>query len=221
MPIRASLLSEIQSEIAAIGTSNLSSSSAVDNIYEVYLLSLILRAVSNEGGTSTFENIQGGGSLFFRSSPGYINSIVNNYSYSEIIFPGKPALEAHVSIRCVGHSLVPHECDICVLLKSEAELCRLSSDRVAPRSSKIIISVEAKYYTTSLGLHLGRSFLGLTADFSADKTIFVSNTNSRSIEKLLTHKKKLWEHNIVPTNTNDVNRLVSIFQTAFKDFKAK
>ncbi|MCA6379059.1 MAG: hypothetical protein IM574_13760 [Cytophagales bacterium] len=96
----------------------------------------------------------------------------------------------------------------------------MSPDRVAPRSSKIIISVEAKYYTSSLGLHLGRSFLGLTTDFSANKTIFVSNTSSTSIEKLLTHKGKLWEHKITPANTNEVGRLISEFQKAFKEFKA-
>lgn len=221
MPIRANLLNEIATEIGTLGGSNLNSSSAVDNIFEVYLLTLILRAATNEGATYSFLNSVVPGNLFFRTSPGYITSQAQNYSHAEITFPNKPSLEAHVSIRCVGHSSVPHECDICVLYKSEAELCRMGPNRVTPRSSKIVIAVEAKYYTTSLGLHLGRSFLGLTTDFSAEKTFFISNTSSSSIEKLLTHKKKSWEHNIIPTNLNDVNRLVNTFQTAFKDFKAK
>lgn len=221
MPIRATLLNEISTEIGNLGTSNLSSRSAIDNLYEVYLLSLILNAVRNESGNYTLTNSTGAPRLFFRTSPGYISSSAHNYTYVEIDFPGKPPLEAHVSIRCAGQSLVLHECDVCVLFKSEAELCRFGFGRVAPRSSKIVLAVEAKYYTTSLGLHLGRSFLGLTVDFSAHKTVFVSNTSSTSIEKLLTKKRKDWEHNITPANPNDVNRLVNLFQSAFKDFKAK
>jgi hypothetical protein len=221
MPIRNNLLSDIENALGALSSSNLNSLSTIDNLYEVYLLTLILRAAINEGGTYSLRNINGGSSLYFRTAPGYIASNAQNYTYSEISFPQKPVLEAHVGIRCTGPSTVLHESDICVLYKTEADLCRQSRDRVAPRSSKIVISVEAKYYTSPLGLHLGRAFLGLIADFSADNSIFVTNSSSESIEKLLSHKSKMWEHNITPNQINDVNRLIHSFQTAFKDFKAK
>lgn len=42
-----------------------------------------------------------------------------------------------------------------------------------------------------------------------------------SIEKLLAHKDKSWEHNIKPGNVSTVNRLISAFQNVFKNFKAK
>jgi hypothetical protein len=93
--------------------------------------------------------------------------------------------------------------------------------RVAPKSAKIVISAETKFYTAPLGLHLGRSFLGLVSDFSSDFPIFITNTSSESIEKLLSKRGKHWDHNITPSNVRDVNRLIGTFENAFKDFKAK
>jgi hypothetical protein len=120
-----------------------------------------------------------------------------------------------------GHSHVLHECDVCVLLQAEADICRRSADRVAPRSSKVILNIEAKFYTTPLNLSLGRSFLGLTTDMSSQGAFFVSNTSSDSVEKLLSHKKQSWEHNIKPGNLAELERLIPAFQNVFKNFKAK
>ena len=58
-------------------------------------------------------------------------------------------------------------------------------------------------------------------DVSAFKAFFVINRTSQSVEKLLSHKKRSWDHNIQPQNAVDVLRLKNAFQTAFKDFKAK
>ena len=88
-------------------------------------------------------------------------------------------------------------------------------------STRVVLSVEAKYYASDLGLHLGREFLGFLSDTSIDKSFFVMNRTSDSIEKLLSHKRKYWEHDISPPNTRDVERLRNAFQTGFKDFKAK
>ncbi|MCA6379058.1 MAG: hypothetical protein IM574_13755 [Cytophagales bacterium] len=94
MPIRQTLLNEISAEIGSLSGANINSASSVDNIYEVYLLSLILRAVRNEGGTYSFTNITPAGTLCFRASPGYITSTAQNYTFVEVIFPDKPELEA-------------------------------------------------------------------------------------------------------------------------------
>jgi hypothetical protein len=86
----------------------------------------------------------------------------------------------------------------------------------------VIIAIEAKCYVTAdIGLNRGREFLGLVSDISAEECYFVINRSSVSVEKLLARRKKNWEHNIVPDNTNAVNRLKALFQKAFKDFIAK
>jgi hypothetical protein len=217
-----SLLNEIRSAIGNL-PSNLTSSSTIDNIYEVYLFTLVLQAAQNEGATIRLlnPNNTNPSTLYFRTSPGHLTSTAHNYSYAEILFPGKPVLEVHVSVKISGRSTVLHECDICVLLKDEADLCRRAINRVAPRSSKVILNAEAKFYTTSLSLNLGRSFLGLIADLPSPESFFITNTSSTSIEKLLSHKDKSWEHNIKPGNASTLNRLISAFQNVFKNFKAK
>jgi hypothetical protein len=125
-----------------------------------------------------------------------------------------------LGVRVSGHSAVLHECDISVLLQAEADTCRASVDLVAPRSHKVIIAVEAKYYTTDLALHLGRGFLGLVRDISAQSAFFVINRDAPSIERLLAHKKQHWEHRVIPSETIAVNRLTNAFQKAFQNFRA-
>lgn len=224
MTTNQDLLDEIQTTLGEALIPSLTTSSAADDLYEAYIFSLVIEAARAEGAAHIefkSRNNASPTSFVFRTSPGYLNSSAKDYGYAEIEFTGKPILEAHLGVRIEGHSEVLHECDICVLLKSEAELCRLSPMRIAPRSKTVIIAVEAKYYTTDLSLNLGRAFLGLVSDSSAEKSYFVVNRNSDSIEKLLTHKKKYWEHKIIPQNRNEVNRLRSMFQVAFRDFKAK
>lgn len=217
MPISDDLLNDIRTVIGNI-PSNLTSLSSVDNIYEVYLFTLVLKAAQREGAAISLSDTS---TLHFRTSPGFISSNRRNYTYASITFSSKPPLEAHVSIRVSGKSHVLHECDICVLLQTEADLCRNSTDRLAPRSSKIVLNIEAKFYTTSLSLGLGRSFLGLTTDLSSGKSFFVTNSESTSVEKLLAHRDKGWDHKIKPGNALEVERVISAFQHIFKDFKAK
>lgn len=224
MPLRPALLSEIESVLGASLMPSLSTASAANDIYEAYIFSIIIEAARAENAISiSFRSrTQANPSVFiFRTSPGYLASITQDYGYAEIAFQGKPTLEAHVGVRVAGASSVLHECDVCVLLQEEANVCRNNPSTVTPRSSKVIIAVEAKYYSGDLGLYLGRAFLGFLSDVSADKSFFIVNRDCSSIEKLLSHKKKLWEHNITPLNAGDVDRLKNAFRTAFKDFKAK
>jgi hypothetical protein len=223
MPIRPQLLAEIEQALGQAVRPSLTSASAAFDLYEAYLFSLVVAAARTEGGIVSYRSISGGlpNPFVFRTSPGYIGSNTHNYGYGEIDFAGCPLLEVHVGVRVSGHSNVLHECDVSVLLRDEAELCRRGPDLIAPRSSKLLIAIEAKYYTRDIPLHLGRGFLGLVRDFSADKTFFVANRGGRSVEKLLSHKKQLWEHNINPSDQVSVARLRNALQTAFKDYRAR
>ncbi len=224
MPLRPNLLTDIQNALGPALIPSLIVVSAATDLYEAYLFSIIIDAARAEGAIRvTFRSItQTNPNVFiFRTSPGYLASTNQDYGYAEIEFQDKPILEAHLGVRVAGASGVLHECDVCVLLQEEANVCRNSQTAVAPRSSRIVLSVEAKYYAADLGLRLGREFLGFLADTSVDKSFFVVNRTSASIEKLLSHKNKLWEHDINPRNLRDVERLRNAFQTGFKDFRAK
>jgi hypothetical protein len=224
MPLRPNLLADIQNALGQALTPSLTAASAATDLYEAYLFSVVIGAARAEGATGvTFRSrLQINPTVFiFRTSPGYLSSTAQDYGYAEIEFQGKPVLEAHLGVRVAGASAVLHECDVCVLLQEEANVCRNSLTTVAPRSSRVVLSVEAKFYAAALGLNLGREFLGFLSDTNVDKPFFVFNRMSVSIEKLLSHKDKLWEHNISPLNPTDVERLRNAFQTGFKDFKAK
>jgi hypothetical protein len=221
--IRPTLLREIQAALGPAVVPNLNTVSAVSDVYEAYLFSLVLRAARNEGATVTLECINGGqpNPFVFRTSPGYLNSTRRNYGFAEIAFPDCPTLEAHLGVRISGHSAVLHECDVLVLLQDEANICRSRRELVAPRSHKVIVAVEAKYYATDLALHLGRGFLGLVTDMSAQNAFFVINRDAKSIEKLLAHKKQQWEHRVVPGVPLAVGRLTNAIQKAFHNFEAR
>lgn len=154
----------------------------------------------------------------FRTSPGYIFSTTHPYTHSIITFARKAPLEAHLGVRVVGKSGVLHECDVTVVDQSEAEMCR--RELVPPRSFKVLIAVECKFYSTPLQLHLAREFIGLTSDLSAQNPIFVTNSSSESLERLLSGRGKNWEHNLAPNAANEVMRLRYKFQHAFQDYKA-
>ena len=224
MPLRPALFADIQSAIGNALIPSLTSASAVSDLYEAYLFCIIIDAARAEGATRVDfrSRSQTNPTVFvFRTSPGYLHSTTQDYGYAEIEFQGKPVLEAHLGVRIAGSSGVLHECDVCVLLQEEANVCRNRETTLVPRSARVVLSVEAKFYAGALGLHLGREFLGFLSDTSVGKSFFVVNRESDSIEKLLSHKKKLWEHNISPPNTRDVERLRNAFQTGFKDFNAK
>ena len=223
MPIRPNLLADIQAALGPAIVPSLTTASAVNDLYEAYLFSLILRAARLQGALVTLTCISGGqpAPFVFRTSPGYLNSRRRNYGHAVIEFPDCPPLEAHLGVRISGHSAVLHECDVLVLLQEEANICRSRRELVAPRSHKVIVAVEAKYYVSDLGLHLGRGFLGLVADTSMQNAFFVINRRAKSIEKLLAHKKQHWDHKVVPSATLEVNRLTASLQKAFHNFQAK
>jgi hypothetical protein len=221
MTIPDDLLNEIANTFGSAISSSLTTASDTSDIFEAYVLSLVLEAAQTEGATITYRDVIGNAptEFIFRTSPGYIFSTTQYYTHAVILFPNKAPLEAHIGVRVVGKSDVLHECDVAVIEQIEAEICR--QRQVPPRSSKVLIAVECKFYSTPLQLHLARAFIGLTTDLSATKPIFVSNNSSVSLEKLLTKRKREWEHNLVPSASVEVMRLRHKFQDAFQKYKAR
>ncbi|WP_414754698.1 hypothetical protein [Anabaena sp. CCY 9910] len=222
MPINLSLIQGIRTRIGSLVQLGFGSSTDVSDLYEAYIFSILIRAAQNEGAKIRFQNAleQDTQYLIFRRSPGQIYVSTHPYTHAVIEFNGKPILEAHVGIRIQGRSQVSHECDLCVLLQEEARSCRSIS--YEPRHTKVIIAIECKHYTSDLQLHLGRSFIGLASDLNVKEDIyFISNKTSNNIEKLLSNHRKKWEHNIIPRQANEIQRLMYAFQRNFKDFKAR
>lgn len=220
MTVAADLLARIEATFGSAISPSLTSASDTSDLFEAYVFCLVLEAALAEGALVTYRDVNGAEpkSFVFRTSPGYIFSITQPYTHAVISFPNKSPLEAHIGVRVLGKSGVLHECDVAVIERDEAETCR--QRRVPPRSSKVLIAVECKFYSTPLQLHLARAFIGLTTDLSAEKPVFVTNSGSQSLEKLLSGRDREWEHNLSPNATMEVQRLKAKFQIAFQHYKA-
>jgi hypothetical protein len=217
----AEMLAEIEVALrASISPSTLSAANASD-VFEVYVFSIAIQAARAEGAAVSFHDVLGNAvtSLTFRTAPGYIFSREKAYTHAVLAFPAKPLLEAHVGVRVVGKSGVLHECDVALIEQAEAETCR--QRLVPPRSASVLVATECKFYSTPLRLNLAREFLGLTLDLSAEQVLFVTNSASDSVEKLLSQRKRQWEHNLSPGARAEVMRLRHKFQDAFQYFKAR
>lgn len=223
MTTATDLLLGIQSVIGPAVGSSLSTSSNVSDIFEAYSFAIVIRAARTEGAAISWRDVYGNSpSVFvFRTSPGFIYSKTRTYCHAVIEFPGKPPLEAHIGVRISGRSKVLHECDVAVLLQSEADACRYLES--SPRSSQVLLAIECKFYATPLPLSLARAFIGLVSDLSVKgQSIFVTNNNSDSLERFLSHKKNLtWEHKVNAVSELEESRLRNAIQVVFRDFRAR
>lgn len=214
----------VQQIAAALGPAispSLSAASAGSDIFEAYVLSIILQAAEIEGAVITFRNIDGTvpGVFTFRTSPGHLWSYTQPYTHAEIQFPNLPLLEAHTGVYVSGRSGLIHEADVLVLLSEEASLSR--QNQIPPRSHRSIIAAECKFYSAGLSIGLARAFVGLCSDLSSRECFFVTNVTGVSAEKLLTHQRKKWQSPVQPNENVSVNRLRNSLQDVFKDFRAK
>ena len=219
MPISSDLISSIQASLGNSIAPSLTTASATWDLYEAYIFSLILEAARSEGANVNYVNRDGSTPTVFtfRTSPGRIWSPLP-YTYAVLEFQGKPTLEAHIGIYASGKSKVTHECDVAVLLQTEAETCR--QGRGHPRSSKVVIAIECKYYSTNLSLGQARGFIGLASDLAAQNCMFIVNTSPDSAEMLLTKRGKDWETSVIPNSPRKEQQVRSFFCRCFRDFKA-
>ena len=217
---RRDLVAAIQ---AVLGTTpaSLNQSSPGSDLYELYVFSLALTAARDLGAIISFEDVHGNAPTVFvaRTSPGYIYSDEQPYCHAVIRLPRCPTLEAHLGIRVEGASGVLHECDVAVVLQTEAITCRQGN--VQPRQAQVILAAECKFYTVPLPLGLARGFVGLTTDLPGRDRYFVFNSTSSNIERFLSVRTRHWERSVRPDAPLEVARLRSAFQMTFRDFTAR
>lgn len=241
MAIRKDLLTDINATLLGATGGGYKTRAAISDIYEVYILSLVIKAARAEGAIISYRdaNDHPTSKFVFRTGPGFIFSrdpTRRKFTHAVLAFPGKDPLEAHVGIYIAGNSGVLHECDVSVIDLNEAQKCRLSVPaNASPRARKVLLATECKFYKSGLRLNLARSFVGLTADFSGKPFYFVANTSSASIagtkrrprsesierflnERLQAHQ---WQVAIVPADSRRVGRLQGSFEEMFKKYKTK
>lgn len=197
-------------------------STQANDAFEVYVLSLILRAAREEGAEIRFEGNSGSinpSSLVFRTSPGRIYSTAHDYSHALIEFDDGLSFEAHVGVYLQGLAGVVHECDVLVIDRDEGMFCR--RNMVHPKRLNAALTAECKFYTGKLGIDLGRQFLGVTIDVGKEDRFFLSNTDGRSVDRVLAHHKRQRYFGLNPLNADSEGQVVALFRSSFRNQRAR
>jgi hypothetical protein len=223
MTLNSSLLQKIQNILSRAVIPNLTSNSSGDDLYEAYVWSIVIEAAKNKGATVEFKDVNGNAvasDYYFRTSPSELWWSSRDYCHAEIDFPNCPILEAHTGVYVAGKSDVRHECDVAVLHKTEADICR--SNHVLPRPSKVLLAVECKYYVNSNpGLGLARGFLGLREEIQRENRFFIATSHSKSVEKLLSKHTRDYELKFTPVIPHNIDVIRGVFEAVFAKFKGQ
>lgn len=212
------LKNEISSALASIGTSApaLMASSRVEKVYEIFVLSCLVRALRGIGSQLEARDINDGqtNALQFRYSPGHINAPTSSPGFIHVTYDGRE-YEIQNSLQVLGTSLVMHELDVCLMDRQSAVDGRATGAH--PKHVCIKFFAECKCYGDSLPLHLGREFIGLNKDCRGKAVrTFVSNTDGGSVAKLLYHYSYVPAFDILPTNPASVDHFVGWLEHELK-----
>jgi hypothetical protein len=128
-------------------------------------------------------------------------------------------LEIHLGAYVLGASKVAHECDVALLDHDEA--ARSRSGAVHPRSSGLIATIEAKHYSASPELGVGRGFIGLSTELGQIKCNLVFPAKaSANIGALIAGRSSEAFGELIP-NGRAASRLRSRLEQAIRNWIAK
>lgn len=217
----SSLLSRVQAAFGSAGTLGYNSSTAAHDIYEGYVLTLLLWAAKHDGWNLQCRD--GGGKpttrVVFRLGPGRLPT--GNFTHVHLSKPGKVDLEAHIGVKVIGKAPyvatlkkrstnVVHEFDLLVLPSSAAALCR--SRGTDPDHGSVVVHAEAKFYGGNLPLPLGRAVVGLAAECDlGNKSVLVTNRMGTTVQDLVQHYDVQFRFFVTPFGKGE-SHLISLFK---------
>jgi hypothetical protein len=203
--MQAALRQAIQNQLASIGASApvLVSRARVEKLYEIFVMSCVLRALNKIGATMQPRDSDDRLTthLVFRLAPGLIYSPASAPGFIRVVYDGKE-YELQTGLRVMGSSRVLHELDVCIINGGRANYCRIN--QVDLDSSAVRFLAECKYYGDMLPLPLGREYLGLGAEFSLRVKTIASNVGSAEIHKLIRRHGGTTNFDVVPTDPHNV-----------------
>lgn len=193
-----------------------------NDAFEIYVLTLALRAGREQGATVHFHSAAGvvnPSPIRFRTSPGRIYLPKHDYTHGLLTFPQGLTYEAHIGVYIEGLAGVLHECDISIIEEEEAKFCRRT--HVHPKKAAVLLTAECKFYTGKLGIAIGREFLGTTADLGSEGRFILSNSDGRSVDRVLAHHKRRRHFGLTPLAPDSENQVIAMFREVFRNALAK
>ncbi|SFH61573.1 hypothetical protein [Planctomicrobium piriforme] len=201
------LRNDIQQVLVQIGTSSPAfiNSAVSPKLYEIYVLSLVARALRLIGARITAHDSSDRptSNLQFRLNPGRIYSPTTSPGFLLVEYEGSE-YELHNGLRVEGSSKVLHELDICLIDRGRAISCR--NNRKDPTARDVHCLLECKFYGGDLPLGLGREFVGLSKEVSVRIRCLASNESNNSIRKLLRRHQGFENFTLSPQNQSYVDQ---------------
>lgn len=162
-------------------------SNTCERAYEAYIFSLCAVAIRAAGGTAVLTGINSGPNpsiAVFRGGPGDMASTAQDFCYMDCTL-GQKQFEVHVDVVYEGQSGASHEIDVSICESRHAQDVRQSGR--APRTNKYLVAaIECKFYQSTPGVALARTFVGLVKDCSSNRfNGFVSNQTSDGLDSFL------------------------------------
>ena len=193
-------------------------SNTCERAYEVYVLSLCVEAVRRAGGTAVLAGIKTGANpspVVFRGAPGSMASMNQNFAFVDCGLKGKQ-FEIHVDVEYEGTSGALHEIDVSVCSKEHANAVRSTNGTPKTDGNKLLVALECKFYESTPGVTLGRTFVGLVSDCGTLRFhAFVANLLSDKLKMYFSKKSRPEPFlGLVPTSPESENLFVSNVQQA-------
>jgi hypothetical protein len=141
-------------------------SNTCERAYEAYIFSLCCEAVRRAGGTVQLTGIRSGSALHpvvFRGAPGSMASKNQDFAYASCSLKQK-RFELHLDVEYQGSSGVLHEIDVSMCDENHATEVRTTSSTPKTAQNKLLMAFECKFYESTPGVSLGRTFVGLISD---------------------------------------------------------
>lgn len=163
-----------------------------ERAFEGYIFSLLVRAVRQADGTATLVGRNSGPNpavVVFRGGPGLLGSTAQDFVYAQCQL-GTKEFELHVDVQYEGSSEAIHEVDVSIYDRDAADRIR-STPAVFAKTNKLHGAIECKFYDSTLGTTLGRTFVGLVDDCGGlEFKVFATNGLSQGLVRYFTPKKR-------------------------------
>jgi hypothetical protein len=198
-------------------------SNTCERAFEAYVLSLCANAVRNAGGTAILTGIQSGpnpATIVFRGAPGDMASRSQDFCYIDCRL-GRKHFEIHADVVYEGQSGASHEIDVSICEAAHARDVRQTGR--APRTNKYLIAaIECKFYTSTPGVALARTFVGLVSDCSKNRLdAFVSNQTSPGVDSYLSRVQGPKPFtDLTPLNPQSEQRFVMNVEQVLRQWEA-
>ena len=183
-----------------------------ERAFEAYIFSLCCDAVRSAGGTVTLTGIKSGANppiVVFRGAPGSMASNNQNFVYANCTLNQK-SFEIHVDVEYQGTSGALHEIDVSICDHSHATAVRQTSATPKGAGGKLLAAFECKFYESTPGVNLGRTFVGLVSDCGSLRLRgFISNVPSDKLKQYFSKTTRPEPFlGLNPTNTEAEERFV-------------